>query len=169
VHLFIPRFGSGSNVHTIYKQEHAKWSSTDSPPPGTALNVRSALANKRARDWWKPAALNLRGLYPARVLPTPPTGGLCQQPGVLDDPANNPWVLEGKKVWPKFDQRYDLLCHGCPVIAECRQYASHLEWIGVVVGGWAAPSGYPAKPPWAENGEYPLPRDPQELGHRWAH
>ena len=42
------------------------------------------------------------------------------------------------------------LCRSCPVLDQCKVYASRHRWVGVVVAGWAAPpNGEPERPPWA--------------------
>jgi hypothetical protein len=40
------------------------------------------------------------------------------------------------------------VCHSCPVLADCREWASGHEWLGVTVAGWQAPDapGLPASP-----------------------
>lgn len=56
------------------------------------------------------------------------TGGLCQE---AEDPS--PWLDPPVNRWSP--QIAEQLCAGCPVMAECADWAADYPWLGVVIAG----------------------------------
>ena len=65
-----------------------------------------------------------------------------------------PWLSQGTcaqlgpLVWDQPDEAEQLgACHRCPVLDDCRRWASQHAWSVVVVAAWVAPPRFPRRPP----------------------